>query len=244
VAVRARNTLFATVLLYDVVLRAQGVRAIDWIGEDTGNPLYAWRLHRWFEGRFGLRVQLQRGASFRQVARVTPTGPIAWHQIAVRVPLEPGVQEATLRLASLPDNWMIDWVGVSFDDASDTQMRRIAPQSVSDHRGAVATASAHALGRNDGDYFVTRPGEHYKVEFALGPRPDAGRERTLFIASRGYYIEWVRGEWVRDRGSLATNERFEPGDAAIMKTARRWIEEKPQLERQFFESRVRLAGSP
>ena len=61
VAFRLRNTLMATVLLYDVMLRAQGVNALEWLGSDTLNPLYAWRVFRWFDRHYGLRVQIWDG---------------------------------------------------------------------------------------------------------------------------------------------------------------------------------------
>lgn len=242
VALRVRNTLFATVLLYDVAMRSQGLRAIDWIGQDLANPLYAWRLHRWFETNFGIRMLLQEAGQFRPVEQFSATGPIAWHQVATQIPVPRGRDVLRLRLAFLPDNWAIDWVGVSFDTAPAMTSRDLAPTSVVDPGGHAQAEAVGQLRDVDDRYLITRPGDHYVVRFNVGAGAAEGRTRTYFLQSRGYYIEWLRRDWLDGTAGNTDTRAFEPNDAAIMNTARRWLEEKPRFEQQFFEWRIPLAG--
>ncbi|UCC41294.1 MAG: hypothetical protein JSV96_07690, partial [Candidatus Aminicenantes bacterium] len=83
VAFRMRNTLFNTVLLYDVLLKSNGAEAIDWIGKKTGDLFYAWEFSTWYKKYFGLRIQLWDGKKFKDVGRISDAGPIAWKQIGI-----------------------------------------------------------------------------------------------------------------------------------------------------------------
>jgi len=239
VALRARNTLLTTVLLYDVALRSQGVRALDWMGADLGNPLAAWRLHRWFSENFSIRVERRDGDSTHDVARIDPTGPIAWHQVAQRIPVHAG-ENVHLRFSFLPDNWVIDWIGVSFDAAEAQRAEEIAPGALSCARIG-QRANAADLGKRDKAYLITSPGDHCMVKFAVGPPPGA-MQRNYFLRSRGFYIEWLREEWLAESLRNPNGEKFEPNDATIVRTAQRWLSEKPALEAQFFNTRIPLAG--
>ena len=237
---RLRNTLMATVLFYDVMLKAQGVKALEWLGSDTQNSLYAWRVSRWFDRRYSLRVDAWDGQRFVSAASVSPTGPIAWHEVAVELPLmrEP---EARIRISFLPDNWMVDWASVGFGTTKPLATRSIIASSV-DGRSDERTEEVLApLREKDRSYLITSPGESH-ILFFPAEMPAPGIERTCFIRSRGFYVEWLREDWFKDAGKVATGPAFEPGDEAVTKTARLWLQRKDDLERRFIETKIPLAG--
>ncbi|HZH40861.1 MAG TPA: hypothetical protein VFD85_07610, partial [Gemmatimonadales bacterium] len=55
------------------------------------------------------------------------------------------------------------------------------------------------------------------------------------LASQGYYIEWLRGSWLRTERLAST---FTPTDDALVSTLRRWRSEQTDLERRFAATRV------
>jgi hypothetical protein len=63
----------------------------------------------------------------------------------------------------------------------------------------------------------------------------AGSERTFFLASQGYYIEWVRRGWI---ASPRDTTPFQPGDPALLRAIQRWRQVQDTLERRFFATRV------
>jgi hypothetical protein len=240
VALRLRNTLMATVLLYDVMLKAQGVRALEWLGSDTLNPFYAWRVARWFDRHYSLRVDVWDGDRFVTAARVSPTGPIAWHDVAVELPPVRG-PEARIRLSFLPDNWMVDWAAVGFGSARPLGVRTIPAAGVDGLPAERTEEILASLRDKDSNYLITSPGESHTLFFpAEGPAP--GTERTCFIRSRGFYIEWLRADWFRDGGRVTAGSPFEPGDEAVIQTARLWLQTKEDLEWRFTETKIPLAG--
>jgi hypothetical protein len=240
VTLRLRNTLMATVLLYDVMLKAQGIHALEWLGEETNNLLYAWRINRWFGRNYGLHVQSWDGERFVPVASLSPTGPIAWHEVAVALPPTTG-PEARIRLSFLPDNWMVDRVGVGYRALGSSEFRAIAAEAVDDLPVSEAERILAPLRATDKKYFMTSPGESHTLFFPAEP-PAAGTERTCFVRSGGFYIEWLREDWFKDAITVTQGPAFEPNDEAVQLTAKLWIKKKPGMEKQFLETKIPLVG--
>ena len=240
VALRLRNTLMATVLLYDVMLKAQGIHALDWLGEETRNPLSAWRIYRWFDQNYGLHIQSWDGERFVSAASLNPTGPIAWHEVAVTLPPSEG-PEARIRISFLPDNWMVEWVGVGYQAVSSATVQSVAAAAVDDLPGSEGERILSPLRENDSTYFMTSPGESHTLFFPAEP-PAPGAVRTTFLRSGGFYVEWLREDWFKEAGSVAEGPGFQPGSAAIQKTAQLWLEKKTFMEQRFLETKIPLAG--
>ncbi|MDZ7362983.1 MAG: hypothetical protein ONB46_20025 [candidate division KSB1 bacterium] len=238
VALRLRNTLMNTVLLYDVMLQAQGIAAMDWLGSETSDLLYAWRLSNWYKKHFGLRIQLFDGRKFEDVARIGDSGPIAWHQTAVELPV-PKSEVAQLRFAFLPDNWAIDWIGVSFDGNDDYRAKTVLCSEMVDRNGTSRNDLLALFEKKDDRYLITYPGDYYLLKFRAAPAPE-GQRRTCFVKSRGFYIEWLRREWLTK--NPGERQRFELNDQAIKQTAQLWLAKKQRFEQEFFASKIAHEG--
>jgi hypothetical protein len=231
-AVRGRNTLMSTVMFYDVLLKSQGVKSLDWQGMSRRDLPYALNLSKWHHRHFGMRVQTRAGKGFRNRVWLRDAGPIAWHEFAVELPAT-GDDTCRLRLDFLPDNWMLDWVGVSFDVPAPAQIQELRCAAVRAADGSADEGAGELLAANDGRYLVTRPGDCRYLSFRPGPVPD-GCRRDYFVRSGGYYLEWLRPDWLQP-GPVAW---FQPDDRKLSELALRWQEKKPELERRFFAERV------
>jgi hypothetical protein len=134
-----------------------------------------------------------------------------------------------------PDSWSIDWVG--FDVASDIplELKEIPPGSVIDHAGRSRADVIASINDDDGEYLVTYPGEWLDLTFDLPA--SAGGQRTLFVLSKGYYVEWVRPEWVRSRPDVRGFDLSDP-DAIRHRLADLWIARKESFERDFIDHRI------
>lgn len=104
---RLRNSLFATLLYSEVLLSDRGARSLDWIGRDLdgGGPALA----HWQEQRLGLGVAIWDGRSYREVAHIRDSGPHAWNDVAVMIPVLQ-LDSVRVRLSFPADNWRIDQV--------------------------------------------------------------------------------------------------------------------------------------
>ena len=198
------------------MLARAGPRSLDWLGSDLGRITEAVELGRWVRSRLGLRVLVWRDGALQQVARLPDPGPIAWHDVAVVVPVVPGERVARVRLQFAIDSWRIDQLQVA------TGVRPALARSVpvADILGSTGASDADALAslqHPDEKYLQTTPGQRFFPVFEIGREPEEGR-RTLLLSSQGYYTEWVRGRWL----SAASDTPFVPSDRALLDALRLW----------------------
>jgi hypothetical protein len=235
VALKMRATLMNTVFFYDILVGSQGIAALDWMRPTPLNLIKAWRFSRWYTRHFGLRVQTLTRGRFKDAATIVNVGPIVWRDVAVEVEA-PAAGIGKLRLLSVPGNWSVDWVGVSFDSPGDMSVVELKPVDLQRTDGTPATQDLSALFARDKQYLVTLPGDEYYVRFNVPPVPQ-GKSRSYFLHSRGYYIEWVRQSWIAQERSADPAPKFAMGTPALRRTAREWLERREVYEKEFFSSR-------
>ena len=234
---RLRNSLLNTTLLYDVMLGEPGARSLDWVGQDLKQVGPALEVAQWYQQRMGMDIAVAAGSgqnsSYQVVAHVKDTGPIAWKDVAVVIPLLTR-DSVRIRLRFPADNWRIDRAAVA------GRYRRATAQVVplveveSPHFSQDAALAS--LRTADSRYVQTSPGERLTAVF----RPSsAGREgrtaRTFFLASQGYYIEWMRPGWLR--APLADGV-FVPSDSGLARAVTRWRGAQDSLETLFAATRI------
>jgi hypothetical protein len=224
---RLRNSPLTTTLLYDVMLGPSGARSLDWVGSDLSRIGPAVELGQWYHERMGLRVAIREEEQFKQVARVGDVGPIAWKDVAVIVPVPDG-DSLHVRLEFVADAWRIDQVLLA-PDVRQPETRAVKLAEVRGPNGASNSEALERLRAADDRYLETTPGQRFSIRFETGPTP-ASTARTFFLASQGYYIEWVRGHWVQSAKREGT---FEPSDEALLEALRRWSTKRESYEPRF-----------
>ena len=233
IVLRLRNSLLNTILLYDVMLGDPGARSLDWVGRDLQQVGPAVELAQWYQRRMGLDVAVAdgNGGAYRFITHIKDTGPIAWKDVSVVVPvLERGTVHVRLRFPV--DNWRIDAIAVA------GRFRRAVPlvHPLAEVRDAEGKADANALaslGTADAHYLETTPGQRFTAGFAVPSTAAAGR--TFFLASQGYYTEWVRRDWL---AAPRVSSAFVPSDAALLEAVARWRVTQETLEARFMASRI------
>ncbi len=226
-----RNSLLNTVLLYDVMLKRQGFRALDWMGRDLDRLLPKFSLARWYQKKMGMRIAVWDGDRFKNVMSVPDTGPIAWNEVAIPLP-EIQSDKLRLRLSFIADNWRIDQIGL----ATDMRFGKAGKIPVTDVRSASGDELGRArmnLSAADDTYVVTYPGQYLRLRFDIG-KPRADVVRTWFLAAEGYYIEWMRKEWLETSSAAA----FSPGDEALLAALKLWEPQRDAFRERFESTKV------
>jgi hypothetical protein len=232
---RLRNSLLNTVLFYDEMLAAAGARSVDYLGRELGQVGPALRLAKWYKSRMGLRVSVREGGRYREIARLADTGPIAWKDVAVMLPATRG-DSIQVRLSYVADNWRIDEIGLA-TDVRRPETRAIAVARVMDGKQP-NEAARQSMASADGKYVQTGPGQTFQLVFETGAAAP-GQRRTFLLASRGYYIEWIRREWLS--GPPRQPFTFRPGDEALVQAIAKWNRTRDEFEAQFHNTKVPIA---
>ncbi len=98
------------------------------------------------------------------------------------------------------------------------------------------TEDAEALRRlvDREDQLVTLPGDAYDVSYLLPENPD---DFELFLEARGYYLEWMRQEWLEEQNALAAARLVLDPAGTLRTLAPAYKREEPRIEDLFWNSR-------
>ena len=77
------------------------------------------------------------------------------------------------------------------------------------------------------------PGDKYELTYDLPP----GDDYELFLDSRGYYLEWMRSEWLREERPLAALRMLVDPAAALRELAPAFKRIEAEAEQLFWRSR-------
>ncbi len=230
---RLRNSLLNTVLLYDVMLAGQGFRALDWMGKDLTQLFDRWELASWYRKTMGLQVSVLHGTRWKKVASFDDTGPIAWKDIAVALPRFRD-DTVTIKLSFVSDNWRIDRAALA-SLVGRGEFVTVPTHRITDAFDTRHVAAERDLADDDERYVITQPGDHLRLEFDASALA-AAQQHTFFLAARGYYIEWMRRDWLQH----TTAEAFEPSDGAVLDALHRWQSQRETLRAQFDATRINV----
>lgn len=230
---RLRNSLLNTILFYDIMLGDPGARSLDWVGYDLQQVGPAVELAQWYQRKMGMQIAVRSETGFRDVAHLKDTGPVAWKDVAIVVPVLER-DSVRVRLSFPADNWRIDRVSVATKFRHPTPLVHPLADALdaADRRDTTARASMAAA---DGRYLQTTAGQRFTADFEVGGAPPAGVTRTFLLASQGYYTEWVRRGWI---AAPRASRTFVPSDSALAEAIARWRVTQDTLEARFMATRV------
>jgi len=232
---RLKNTLLSTLLFYEIVLGSQGVRAIDWTARMNTDPFYAAQFRRIYSEFSGVKIKSRSDGIWKTLGAVPDVGPVGWKPVAVKVPVE-NDGELEVRLEFFPDNIMIDYVGFGVGGSENVlKAIELVPSAIRDRTGALRPEILSLVNEDDGRYLATQPGDVYRFDYEIPPA--GGEEVTLFLRSKGYYTEWIRGGWITAPTRLREFDLFRI-DQTMMRLSELWIQERASMESLFFRNRI------
>lgn len=227
VVIGARQTLVTTFLLYQG-LAYLGTKATEWLAalERGNSPLPGGgRALQQLLG--GIEVQVEEGGQWRTVGEVYETGPIATDTHAVMLPA--GVDPSKIRLRLPQGGWRVDYVALA-EVTEEAKPLRLAPVAMT---GQMSPDFGRGRQPATGFPIVTVPGDEYELSYQLPP----GGPYDLFLESRGYYLEWMRKEWLGDEQPLRALRMFLSPAEALRELAPAFKKLEPQAEELFWRSR-------
>ena len=187
-------------------------------------------LGKWYVERMGLRVMVEQDGGYVEAGRIPDVGPIAWKDVAVRIPARKGYP-IKVRLEFPADSWRIDAVALA--ENARTATPTVVPVGRVRHpQGAADAPMQKMINAPDEAYLITEPGRRVFVEFDV-PKPRQG-EQSFVLASQGYYTEWMRPDWVRRK----EQKRFEASDASLFLAMQQWRDNATSLERTFYSTKI------
>lgn len=231
VVVASRQSLLSTYLFYQG-LAYMGTSAGDWMArmEQVGNNA------REYAGGIGrllgtIEVQVLNGQNeWVTAGNIGETGPLATNVNLVTLShLAAGNQHIRLRLTK--GHWRVDYIALA--ELGDTiEPLRLCPEIV--FRDSVNDATALQELLDSSKVLVTMPGDKYTLVYSL---PEDFAEYELFLESRGYYMEWMRQEWLAEEDHARAAMMFLAPEQALRVLAPEFKHVEPEMEDLFWNSR-------
>ena len=225
--VGGRQTLLTTYLFYQT-LAYMGSSAGEWLAHlERGGPAspVVDRVHALRDILRGIEVLVPDGAGgWTSAGEVHETGPLA-SDVKV-VPLPPLGAAPRVRLRVTRGHWRIDWLALAHLGERVTPVR-LPPVEVRRETGERVEAFASRP-------LTTLPGDAYRLVYRLPPAPD---RYELFLESRGYYLEWLRQEWLGEEDDAAVRRLLWDPRQALRDLAPAFHARQAEMEKAFWSSR-------
>jgi hypothetical protein len=140
-----------------------------------------------------------------------------------------GIQSVRLRLTQ--GAWRLDYVGVG-EMISERFPERIRPTEVL--RAEQRDPAALDVLLDPEESLTTLPGESYILRY---PMPEGRGETEIFLETRGYYLEWIREEWLAEEDPARLVELLFDSGTALKKLAPVFKGVESGMEAAFWRSR-------
>lgn len=179
----------------------------------------------------GIEIEAESGnGRWVRVGEINETGPIAT-DVQV-VPLPAGLRPTgRIRLKMARGMWRIDFAAIARLERT-VDAIPISP-SVVLKEGRTDEDVARRL-RDRTEPLVTLPGDSYTLLYDL---PDNFRDYELFLDSRGYYLEWMRSEWLKEEDPAKAMMIFRRPAAFLKAAAPAYKAVEPEMEKIFWSSK-------
>jgi hypothetical protein len=199
--VASRQSLVSTYLFYQA-LSYLGTSAGEWLAAlSRGDPAVLAAAHRSRDALGGIDVDVARpDGRWQRIGSISEYGPLAADVRVLPLPDLPGPVQ--LRLVMAQGAWRLDWAALATLEGAATP-ERVRPAMV--WRDGRPDARALARLTDTTTALVTLPGDRYVIGYAL---PATAYRHELFLETRGYYLEWMRREWLAEEDPVLAAQLF------------------------------------
>jgi hypothetical protein len=224
-----RQTLLSTYLLYQT-FAYMGNQVGDWFAKierheikQSQNPIQR------LLGGIEVLVQNSYG-DWQGVGNVNEYGPLAidFHLLSLG---NLSGESVRIRLRMTRGNWRIDYVALA-SLLQPVQVTRLHPYQVL--KNAVMDDRIKTVLCDSMQMLTSLPGDRYTLIYQI---PENISEYDLFLKSRGYYIEWIRKEWMDEENPFLLSQMFMTPHEALKRLAPEFKRVEAEMENCFWRSR-------
>lgn len=160
------------------------------------------------------------------------TGPIAINEQII--PLKKSSFNHTVKIKLILNKglWRIDYAALASIKKTVTPFE--IPPSCVLNKGKIDSDALYEI-NNPKKYLISMPGSEYKFNFSL---PNAKTDYELFLYSKGYYLEWMRDYWLKDKNLLKLRQMVENPRKYLKEEAENYKKYETTIEKDFWDSRI------
>jgi hypothetical protein len=227
----SRQTLMSTFLFYQSMAHAGSKLPYYHAQVERGNESMQHHLTKIWDLLGGIEIQVQNDeGKWVKIDTLKEMGPIAADLQMVTLP-EVTEDQLNIRLRMTRGLWRLDQVGLILID-QEVQPVRIKPSRVI--KDSLSDEGVRNLLIDTTQYLLTFPGDRYDLIYEL---PESSGDYELFLYSKGYYLEWMREEWIKEENNFKMAVMFSFPKYYLKMMAPEFKEIEPFMENSFWNSR-------
>lgn len=158
------------------------------------------------------------------------TGPIAINRQILDL-ADQSNEKTRIKLKMNRGLWRIDRVALC-SKIEEIAPIRIKPNQVQ-RNGKLSHRDLKRL--NGQDQLVSMPGEVFTLDFDL---PEEAPAYDLFLYAKGYYLEWMRDQWLSEKNLWKLRKMFKDPSAYLKTEASAYKEYEATMEEVFWSSQI------
>ena len=228
--ITSRQTLLTTFLFYQGLAYSGNYAGYFAARIENGNKFLRNRVEKLWNKLGGIEIYLKlETGKWEKVGEIDEMGPIASDLHVIKLP--PDIPDnSILKLKMTQGLWRIDYLALGEIISKETPVT-IHPESIT--RAEKNDNNALRLLNDTTQYLVTYPGDNYFLNYKL---PDKNKYE-YFLNSKGYYLEWIRDEWLAEQDLQKLRFMFAFPGSFMRKTAKEFKKIEPSMEESFWGSR-------
>jgi len=230
-----RQTLLTTFLFYTGI-SYMGDEAVDYVAKmETDNLMRQIVINHLNKfGRIKMSSWDYDTREWKFVEQFEEKGPIAKNLIIAPIPNKnPQKNKLKIKLELTKGLWRLDYIGLNLIDDILTPTT-IYPSKIEVIDGADYTIDE--IRQDDKDYLLSFPGNEFKFKFDL-PAASSTQDYELFLSTKGYYLEWIRQEWLKDKNIVKLNKMLLNDPQTWKELAQEFKTMEHEMETVFWNSK-------
>ncbi len=160
------------------------------------------------------------------------TGPIAINRQILPLKNIALGSEVKLKLVMNKGLWRIDYLSLT-NVKEKVNAMEVLPTTIL-NKGKIDNAALSSINNPD-KYLVSMPGNKYEFNFVL---PNKDTDYELFLYSKGYYLEWMREQWIRDKDLLKLRQMVYNPKKYLKVEAKEYKRYENTMEQEFWNSKI------
>lgn len=235
VIISFRQTLMTTYFIYSA-MGYMGDEVADVFAEMENNSDLKHKLEGGIKkelGNIDIYIWDERKCDWEFTNSLYETGPISINKLIVPLKtINTSSNKVKLKLTLNKGLWRIDYVSLVKINGRVNPIE-ISPASIH-NKGKLDVIALREIKSAD-KYLISMPGSEYKFNFNI---PFRNAECELFIYSQGYYLEWMRDSWIKDKNLLKLKQMVDNPKKYLRDEAMNYKQYEVTSELVFWNSRI------
>lgn len=164
--------------------------------------------------------------------QINETGPIAINRQII--PLHDVPRNSTVRIKLVLNKglWRLDYISLASIKKQITPAE-YRPVSI-DNKGQSDPSALSKL-LSPAKYLISMPGSEYRLNFAI---PESDKDYEIFLHSKGYYLEWMRQHWTKDKDFVKLKQMVYEPKKYLKEEAAFYKKYEYSMEQEFWNSKI------